>query len=683
MSGAFTHRLEELNASCVALAGGKGASLGELTRCGVPVPRGFVVASDAFTAFLEATGRRRQVESVIERLDAGALRLDAATAEIAALLAAAPVPGEVVADIERAAGELGAPSVSVRSSATCEDGGACAWAGQLETYLNVPPRLIVARVRDCWLSLFTPRALAYGAAHGYGAASFSVAVVVQEMVASEVSGIAFSVHPVTQEPNILLIEACLGLGEAIVSGQVIPDQYVVERGSRAILERAVGCQRQGLFADAAAPGPAWRELGEAGSRPKLSDEQVRRYAAIVESIQDHYGYPVDTEWALAEGEFRVLQARPITTLAEEYAESIIDPGDDWHPLVRRPMSLLEASIWSHWSDSRHAEKRMGIEADRALSIQDDAGLANDFITTAAMQAGQQHVAEMFRRDRRAMIELLERGHAIYDRAQARLERGAGFGDLDAAVDFFCDVAQHTTVFPAWVLWAYEREGIDDAQVRSLAEGLRAHTLYPAIERKIIDPMAADMTRAAGFTAPEQAAEVTTWSELRGGPVDRDLLEWRLAAVRAGRRFVFQSIDGDDQVRFVSQSGYLLMRLARQRQLAPRDDATELAGQAAWPGVCRARARVVLAPDEVGQSIEEGEVLVSIQSSPALMPLLRHCGAIVTDDGGIACHAAIIARELRKPTLIGTGRATSTIRTGDLVEVDAYAQVVRILERAPA
>lgn len=127
--------------------------------------------------------------------------------------------------------------------------------------------------------------------------------------------------------------------------------------------------------------------------------------------------------------------------------------------------------------------------------------------------------------------------------------------------------------------------------------------------------------------------------------------------------------------------FALMRLAKQRQIVQEANDDQLSGQAAWPGVYQGRARVVLSPDVVGQTFEKGEVLVSIQSSPARMPFLERSGAIVTDDGGIACHAASIARELRKPTLIGTEKATSVIHTGDLVEVDTFAQTVRIMERA--
>jgi pyruvate,water dikinase len=155
----------------------------------------------------------------------------------------------------------------------------------------------------------------------------------------------------------------------------------------------------------------------------------------------------------------------------------------------------------------------------------------------------------------------------------------------------------------------------------------------------------------------------------------------LSWVKEGKKFVYHCAMGKDSVRFVDETGYLLSRIARQHQVSVVDDPDVLRGQTAWPGVHRGRARVVLAPDAVGQTIVQGEVLVSIQSSPALMPLLTRAGAIVTDEGGVACHAAIICRELKIPTLIGTGAATHAIKTGDLLEVDATSGQVRILERA--
>lgn len=677
----LTYPLSELDATSVAVAGGKASSLGELIRAGAPVPPGFVVTSAAFEAFMDRGGRE-PVDRTLEQLDAGRIEPAAAAQRIAAHLADVPVPDEVTTAVEQAVVALRVPRVSVRSSATCEDGAASAWAGQLETYLNVACEQVVDKVRDCWLSMFSLPALAYGAAHGYGGGRFAVAVVVQQMVDSEVSGVGFSVHPVTQEPDIQLIEACLGLGEAIVSGKIVPDQYVVDRAAHQIVERTVGQQSQGLFLDPTQPETIWRPLGDQGNIQKLSDKQVAAYADLLERIAEHYGYPVDTEWAWADGQFQVLQARPITTLADEYREAVIDQPDTWQDFIRRPMSLAEVSIWGHWMDSRHAIEGLGMRADRALAIQDSAGMSHLLLPAGAAEVGLQHISELWQRNRPQLLEVLHRGQAIYREAPPLIERGAAaFRDLDEATDFCADAAQHTTAFPAWVLMVCEREGFDDPEVRQLAEELRSRTLYPAIERQIIDPLVRDAARAVGFSTPEEAPAVITWSEVHRGTLDRETLEERLAAVRAGRRFVFQSFDGSDWVRFLSQTEFLLMRLAKQRQLVHGSAPDQLTGQVAWPGVYRGRARLVLAPDAVGQEFEEGEVLISIQSSPALMPLLQRAGAIVTDDGGIMCHAAIIARELRKPTLIGTANATSVIHTGDLIEVDTYAQVVRIVQHA--
>ena len=424
-------------------------------------------------------------------------------------------------------------------------------------------------------------------------------------------------------------------------------------------------------------------MDEVKSKPKLTDEQILEYSALLAKVQDHYGFPVDTEWALQNDQFWLLQARPITTLAEEYNDSIIDMAEEWELTVRRPMSLMEASVWSHWYDSEHgAASILGIETKRALSIQDEAGMANDFLAKQVRDSLLHHVVNLFHHDRSQLLEILQYGHHLYRESEARIQQGSrDFRNLDEAADFMARVAQYTTSFPVFVLNASQKEGCQDPEAISLAEGLRAHTLYPAIERYIIDPLAVAATKDLGFSKPEQAPNVATWSELRKESLDRETLEWRLEAVRNGRRFVFQSIDDEDYVRFLSQTGYLLMRLANQRKLITQENPNQLVGQAAWPGIHRGRARIILSPDAVGQIIEDGEVLISIQSSPALMPLLKRCGAIVTDEGGVACHAAIISRELRKPTLIGTKSATSHIHTGDLVEVDTYNQVIRVIERA--
>ncbi|MDF1745836.1 MAG: PEP/pyruvate-binding domain-containing protein, partial [Gimesia sp.] len=529
-------------------------------------------------------------------------------------------------------------------------------------------------------SMFSETALTYGATHGYGTGQVAVAVVVQEMVASEISGIGFSVHPVTQEPDIQLIEACLGLGEAIVSGRIVPDQYVVKRGSNQILESIIGNQKEGLFIGDGKSDTDWRNLEDAGTKQKISDAQVSEYAGILSLLQDHFGHPIDTEWAIQDGAFQVLQARPITTLAEEYDQILIDESQEWQFVVRRPFSLLPGSVLPFWLDSKHADKTLGTHLNETLLIQDETGTVNIFYSQKSVEAYMNHIGDLFQNDRSHLIEILKHALDLYDQGQTRIDQGVeGFGSLQEIEDFFADIAQHTTVFPAWVLIYIESNQIEDPEVQALAEQIRSHTLYPVIERNIIEPLAIQTAKALGFSEPERACELMVWSELKNETVTLELLESRFKAIQSGARYIFQFIEGQEEFHLVSQTGYLLTRLSKERKIIPENDSHELSGQVAWPGIFRGRAHVVLSLDAMGHTMKEDEILVSIQSSPALMPLLKKCGAIVTDDGGIACHAAIIARELRKPTLIGTELATSKIKTGDLIEVDTYAQVVRILE----
>src|SRR6185503_14024670 len=203
------------------LAGGKGASLGEMTQAGIPVPPGFVVLAGAFEKFLDETDLRQELEAILGRVSHEEMHtVEHASAQIKNLILSARMPEDIEKEIFSHFEDLGADFVAVRSSATAEDSSSAAWAGQLESYLNTTDEKLIENVQHCWASLFTPRAIFYRFEKGMQKTHISVAVVVQKMVDSEVSGIAFSVHPVTEDYNQLIIEAGFGLGEAIVSGQV-------------------------------------------------------------------------------------------------------------------------------------------------------------------------------------------------------------------------------------------------------------------------------------------------------------------------------------------------------------------------------------------------------------------------------------------------------------------------------
>jgi len=306
---------KKISKNDVALAGGKGASLGEMIQAGISVPPGFVILSTSFEKFLEETDLNVEIDAALEVVDHKEMHtVENASEKIKALILAVEMPKDIAEIIQEFFKNLNSKYVAVRSSATAEDSASAAWAGQLESYLNTTEENLLDNVKKCWASLFTPRAIFYRFEKELHKQKISVAVVVQKMVESEMSGIAFSVHPVTKDSNQMIIEACFGLGEAIVSGQITPDSYVVEKEPRKIIDVNVEKQARGLFRSFSG-GNEWQEIKEPKrSSQVLTKDQILELADTIIKIEIHYKKPQDVEWAFAQNKFYILQSRPITTL---------------------------------------------------------------------------------------------------------------------------------------------------------------------------------------------------------------------------------------------------------------------------------------------------------------------------------------------------------------------------------
>ena len=311
----FVRTLKDLSKNDVLRAGGKGASLGEMVQAGIPVPGGFVVLTDAFNYFLEKNALTTQVASVLASVDStDSTAVETASITIRTLLESQSMPHEIAAAIHTEFDSLQSTFVAVRSSATAEDGAAHAWAGQLDSFLNVSKEDVYIQVIRCWSSLFTPRAIFYRHEKGLSTTLVSVAVVIQKMVNAEKSGIAFSVHPVTENKNHIIIEAGLGLGEAIVSGSITPDSYVVEKDTGTVVNTTVNTQKRALYRGANG-GNEWITLSPAiASAQVLTANEISELSELVKKIETHYGCPQDIEWAYESGKFYIVQSRPITTL---------------------------------------------------------------------------------------------------------------------------------------------------------------------------------------------------------------------------------------------------------------------------------------------------------------------------------------------------------------------------------
>lgn len=300
---------KEINRESVAEAGGKGASLGEMTQAGLQVPPGFVVLAGTFDRFIEANHLQEEIAARLAEVNPADINsIEKVSETLRSVITGAPMPVAVSEEILHAFDTLGAEFVAVRSSATAEDSSSASWAGELETYLNTTRANVLENVQKCWSSLFTPRALFYRHEKDLINVHVSVAVVVQKMVQSEIAGIAFTVHPVTEDHNQMIIEAALGLGEAIVGGLVTPDSYVISKHDMTLMDIAVGEQTKLLEKN------GWRELAEEGTKQKLTGRQIIELAELCKKIETHYGFPCDIEWAFANDQFYITQSRPITTL---------------------------------------------------------------------------------------------------------------------------------------------------------------------------------------------------------------------------------------------------------------------------------------------------------------------------------------------------------------------------------
>ena len=374
----FIKPLNKISKKDVSIAGGKGANLGEMAKAKIPVPPGFVVLTSAFGSvkkspisnragkFLKETNIQKEIEAMWKRIDIKDIEsVEENSKIIRDLILKGKMPKEIEFEILTEFQKLKSQSskvktttknsklnlkfknnffVAVRSSATAEDSKIDSWAGELESYLNTTEENLIENIKKCWASLYAPRALFYRVKRGScrtrqnlslknlgGQEKISVAVVIQKMIQSEVSGVCFTAHPVTKNKNQMVIEAVWELGESLVSGKVTPDNYVIEKAQNAklktqnhnsklktkrkikILDVNVSKQKKMIVRDK----NSVKEISVPKSKQlkqKLSEKQIKELAKLCLKIEKHYKSPQDIEWALENGKFFIVQTRPITTL---------------------------------------------------------------------------------------------------------------------------------------------------------------------------------------------------------------------------------------------------------------------------------------------------------------------------------------------------------------------------------
>ena len=807
----FIKTFKQLSKTDVGIAGGKGASLGEMTQAGIPVPSGFVILSDAFEKFLEETDLNVEIDSVLHSVDHREMHtVEAASEKIQALILAADFPKDIAKEIQRFFKDLDAKFVAVRSSATAEDSSSAAWAGQLESYLNTTKEKLLENVKKCWASLFTPRAIFYRFEKELHKQKISVAVVVQKMVASEVSGIAFSVHPVTQDRNQLIIEAGFGLGEAIVSGQITPDSYVVEKEPRRIIDKNVQTQERGLYR-LKNGGNDWRDIPtEIGQKQVLSDKEIEELSELVLRIENHYGFPCDIEWAAQKGKFYIVQSRPITTLDQnlkeisksEVKDYVETSFGDWKLGITRNMSFWHQwmSTWSHF----HHSKDFGVNAiNQQLAITTDGTQTSLFFRPETVAEYSRAVLktvdtiegikklklsyQKFASELLSSLDKLRReinienwdgfiarytlfcaglfltstiGRAGMDKLVELLkEEGISDDGIPEVIAVITYPDEHTPLFKSRLdlieIGAKAQDGVSyKEKVVLLKEWLKNHGFIPVnfcedpwtmddAEKQLdellqkncvnelkrfrqehknrVEQKNKKLTEIGNekVTVLAQAiAEGTFLNEFRKNVFSRVSLgcrdvfrkiaklggseNWRdcfylipdeARSLLEGAKFdikkivekrkvvgyytdetgVHHFIEGEYLKKFVA-----FTEVAYGKSSAP-DIISEktIKGFSANKGRIEGVVRIILSAKDF-HKINRGDILVTTMTSVDFVPIMEKVGAFVTNEGGITSHAAIVAREMNKPCIIGTQIATKVLKDGDRVEVDADKGTVKII-----
>lgn len=686
----FIRAFTAITKADVAIAGGKGASLGELTRAGIPVPQGFVILSSAFERFIQETQLDVEIDSALHQVKHEEMHtVERASEQIQALIMGANIPQDIASAIQLAFEKLNARFVAVRSSATAEDSSTAAWAGQLESYLNTTEKDFLENVKRCWASLFTPRAIFYRFEKGLHKEKILVAVVVQKMVESEMSGIAFSVHPVTQDYNQLIIEACCGLGEAIVSGQITPDSYIVEKNPRRIIDKHIVEQEKGLFKKKGG-GNEWYTLGETGKKQVLTEKQILELSELAVKIEKHYGFPCDIEWALEKEKFYIVQSRPITTLTEKKnspskisilkRESVIGHPSEYQllfQLLGLPY-LVNDTLAKNYAQLR------------CLFIYAN-GRWTSYLPKEVIEKTLQEGVLLFSDKTRFLkykedFEEYKKESAVFFESITKKERL-----LKEDVEKFLGYITKLHHFYIKTEFFYT----DDAFLQSKKNELIRENLHNMdfIKNsgrehlnKIFFGNEGYITRvllnlSSQFNIPLDALFQYTQEELldlfAGKYVDDSL-------IAASKQAYISVGDGIKVKNYIGEEAKSLADAFSKEEDAPT---AEIKGVSANKGKVRGRVKLMVyrydSFDKVKHMIEEmhaGDILVADTTSPELLPACKKASAILTNQGGLLSHAAIVSRELNIPCIVGLGKVTHLVKDDDLVEVDADKGIVRILKK---
>lgn len=750
-----------------------------MSRSALPVPGGFVVLTKAYVEFIDNSGLGPTIHELLSSADPGNTKnLEDISQKINKLIMTADVGQTIEDELFDSFHKLGSKFVAVRSSAPFEDGFDAAWAGQLETYLNITEPDLIDSIKKCWASLFTQRAIFYRSKNKVSTNS-PVAVVVQAMIDSEISGVAFSVHPVTEDPEQLVVDAGYGLGELIVSGEITPDSYIVQKNPINIVSKNIKSQKTGLFRAKDGLNEHRKIAKDQAGSQKLSDEKILELSKLIINIENHYEFACDIEWALADGKFYILQCRPITTIhkVKDHLDQIFMRQVDQDSIMRFEGDFMPFQLmidWWNYYDIKQDWQGIYPVLFFFTPHRTTAYISQDKYRGIAIEAladfvnGKQSIAT-YKRGYEKFAKKISRTYSKY------FSKGAPNETETQMFDSYVSIHKDFQELVAWTLF-YEQ--LDESAVSEVLAGknLSLELIWKAVKLPLFvsfdtrkkqlmieaskgkitpnylrfafteytffaseefvknelnksnqETLGAQVEQAVKVSKKARAdletlleeadqqtkdiiailqwvlfcrderKDIINQAELLLYSLSENLLKaWGINPKLINQIGISEMLQGKKYLKSIEKDlpkrttgfGVLYQKnrkmiiglkdLKKQiktldqiilNQITSQDSDQKIKGETGNRGLVEGKVRIVRKRSEFN-AFKDGEILITGMTRPEFVPLMEKASGIITDEGGITSHAAIVSRELDKPCLIGTKIATQVLQTGDEVILDS-------------
>lgn len=523
------------------------------------------------------------------------------------------------------------------------------------------------------------------------------------MVDSEESGIAFSVHPVTQDENQIIIEASFGLGEAIVSGSITPDSYVVDKQGFSILDINVNEQTKALCKKIKG-GNEWKELGEKGKKRVLTEKEIIELSRLIIEIENHYGFPCDIEWARERGKFYIVQSRRITTIHNVIlaSQNILDyiKSQKWFFGVRAEESLLFFSAKT--GGYNYIEQNYGMRFAETLLIPFKENYPIRVFNLLQAKSFHSVSSERILKDPKILLDYVEKDDVVYGEIEAEgknLILMLKKDDYRESVKSFTKILSLYEIASAHFIIIFSlglklAENINN--LNNIEKIVKAHDTWrnsvafkeEAMGESLFHFFTYLISKKKINLNPLILMKYLTLNEVKGWLQNRltDEAMQRKIILRKNQKFIYLNLRNNkqeiiDDLNEIKEIQKYFIKLDKESKKIKSGN--EISGKVAYNPKKVIKGNVVIIKDKselkTKNHLINGKILVAIQTTPHFIPYMKMAKAIITDEGGITCHAAIVSRELELPCIIGTENATSILKDGDLVEINTSEGVIKILK----